>query len=52
MSVKIRRYRRDGWEGDIRVVLPDGTERRERRKAPVSSKSGHSGGHRPANVSY
>ncbi len=40
MSVKIRPYRRGGWEVDIRVVLPDGTERRERRKAPVSSKSG------------
>ena len=40
MSVKIRPYRRGGWEVDIRVTLPDGTERRERRKAPVSSKSG------------
>ena len=39
MSVKIRRYRRGGWEVDIRVVLPDGTERRERRRAPMSSKS-------------
>ena len=40
MSVKIRKYRRGGWEVDIRVELPDGTERRERKKAPVSSKSG------------
>ena len=40
MSVKIRPYRRGGWEVDIRVTLPDGTKRRERRKAPVSSKSG------------
>ena len=40
MSVKIRPYRRGGWEVDIRVVLPDGTELRERRKASVSSKSG------------
>ena len=40
MSVKIRKYRRGGWEVDIRVELPDGAERRERRKAPVSSKSG------------
>lgn len=40
MSVKVRPYRRGGWEVDIRVVLPDGSEKRERRKAPVSSKSG------------
>lgn len=40
MSAKIRPYRRGGWEVDIRVVLPDGSERRERRKAPVSLKSG------------
>lgn len=40
MSVKVRPFRRGGWEVDIRVRLPDGTWRRERRKAPVSSKSG------------
>jgi len=40
MSVKVRPYRRGGWEVDIRVRLPDGTPRRERRKAPTSSKSG------------
>ena len=41
MSVKIRPYK-DGpeWEVDIRVELPDGTMKRERRKAPVLSKSG------------
>ena len=39
MSVKVRPYRRGGWEVDVRVVVPDGTQRRERRKAPVSSKS-------------
>ncbi len=39
MSVRIRPYRRGGWELDIRVVLPDGSKRRERRRAPVSSKS-------------
>ena len=39
MSVKIRPYRRGGWEVDIRVILPDGRARRERRRAPVSSKS-------------
>jgi len=40
MSVTVRRYKRGGWEVDIRTVLPDGTTLRERRKAPVSSKSG------------
>ena len=39
MSVTVRPYRRGGWEVDIRVVLPDDSEHRERRKAPVSSKS-------------
>jgi integrase len=39
MSVTVRPYRRGGWEADIRVVLPDHTEHRQRRKAPVSSKS-------------
>ena len=39
MSVKLRRYRRGGWEVDIRVERPDGSERRERRRAPVSSKT-------------
>ena len=40
MSVKVRPYRLGGWEVDIRVVLPDGTERRERKKAPCASRSG------------
>ena len=40
MSVKVRPYRRGGWEVDIRVVLADGSERRVRRRAPVSAKSG------------
>jgi len=40
MSVKIRPYRRGGWEVDIRVVSPDGTgHRRERKHAPMSSRS-------------
>jgi integrase len=40
MSIKIRPYRRGGWEVDIRVVTPDGTrEVRERKRAPVSSRS-------------
>ena len=39
MSVKVRRYKRVGWEVDIRVNLPNGDERRERKKAPVSGRS-------------
>src|SRR5947207_2794271 len=38
MSVTVRPYRRAGWEVDIRVILPDGSERRQRRKAPVASR--------------
>ena len=40
MSVRIRPYK-DGpeWEVDIRVELPDGTMKRERRKAPMLGKS-------------
>jgi integrase len=40
MSVTVRRYKRGGWEVDIRTVLADGTTHRKRWKAPVSSKSG------------
>src|SRR5712691_2227976 len=39
MSVLIRPYRRGGWEVDSRLVLPDNSEHRERRKAPVSTKT-------------
>ncbi len=39
MSVKVRRYKRGGWEVDIRVVLPNGHDRRERKRAPVSGRS-------------
>ncbi len=39
MSVTVRPYRRGGWEVDVRVVLPDGRRRRDRKKAPVSSRS-------------
>ena len=40
MSVTIRPYQGgDSWEVDVRIDYPDGTEHRERRKAPVSSKS-------------
>ncbi|HEU5254613.1 MAG TPA: tyrosine-type recombinase/integrase [Vicinamibacterales bacterium] len=37
--VTLRPYKRGGWEVDLRVVLPDGSEHRQRRRAPVSSKS-------------
>lgn len=40
MSVKVRPYRRGGWEVDILFRLPDGTRYRERYRAPVDSKSG------------
>src|SRR5947207_12656545 len=39
MSVNIRPYRRGGWEVDIRLVLPDNSEHRERRKAPVTTRT-------------
>ena len=39
MSVITRPYRRGGWEVDIRLVLPDNSEHRERRKAPVTTRT-------------
>ncbi len=39
MSVKIRPYRRGGWEVDITVRLADGTRFRERSRATVSSQT-------------
>ena len=39
MSVKVRTYKRGGFEVDIRFEWPDGTPYRERRRAPVDSKS-------------
>ena len=39
MSVILRPYRRGGWEVDIRLVLPDNSEHRERRKAPMATKA-------------
>ena len=39
MSVILRPYRRGGWEVDIRLVLPDNSEHRERRKAPVTTRT-------------
>jgi hypothetical protein len=42
MSVVIRPYRgrSDAFEVDITVLFPDGTKLRERKKSPVTSKSG------------
>ena len=40
MSVKVRPYRRGGWEVDVNVLLPDGSRRRERKRVPASSRSG------------
>ena len=40
MSVKVRPYRKGGWEVDIMLVLANGDRIRRRYKAPVSSKSG------------
>jgi hypothetical protein len=39
MSVIVRPYRRGGWEVDIRLVLPDDSEHRLRRKAPVTTRN-------------
>lgn len=40
MAVKVRPYKRGGWEVDITGTMPDGTPYRLRKKAPVTSKSG------------
>lgn len=44
MAYTIREYKRrgvqSGWEVDIILELPDGTSFRERKKSPVTSKSG------------
>jgi hypothetical protein len=39
MSVKVRPFRRGGWEVDIRLTLPDGRPFRERKKISVTAKS-------------
>ena len=51
MSVRVRPYRRGGWEVDERIVTPDGTRKRDRRRAPVSSKSAALRWGEPANAS-
>lgn len=38
MTVTVRKYKRGGWEVDIRIISPRGVELRERRRAPVSTK--------------
>src|SRR5262249_2089069 len=40
MSVNVRKFRTGGWEVDITFRLPNGAIHRERKKAPVTSKSG------------
>lgn len=37
--VTVRPYKRNGWEVDIRVTLPNGSKHRQRVRAPVSGKS-------------
>jgi integrase len=39
MSVIVRPFKTGGWEVDIHLRLPNGTVHRERRKAPVMTKS-------------
>ena len=39
MSVKIRPYRKGGYEVDIMIRQADGTTYRERRKSPYAAKS-------------
>jgi integrase len=40
MTVRVRPYRKGGWEVDIVIRLDNGGTFRERRKSPVASKSG------------
>lgn len=39
MGVKVREYHSGGWEVDVVAMLPDGRRIRDRRKAPVSSRT-------------
>lgn len=39
MTVRLRRYRRGGWEADIRFTWPDGSPFRRRIRAPVTGKT-------------
>ena len=40
MSITVRPYRSGGWEVDITIRLPDGSQYRERKRASRFSKSG------------
>ena len=39
MSITLRPYRSGGWEADITIRLPDGSQYRERKRASRFSKS-------------
>jgi integrase len=39
MSVKVRPYRRGGWEVDVNVLLPNGSRRRDRKVVPATSRT-------------
>ncbi len=39
VNVRRSRKRKGGWEVDSRILLPNGSMVRERREAPVASKS-------------
>jgi integrase len=39
MGVKVRPYLNGGWEVDVVLTLPDGRKIRDRRKAPVSTRT-------------
>src|SRR5262245_60915550 len=39
MSLKVRPFRKGGWEVDILLRLPDGRKIRERKKFPGTAKS-------------
>ena len=39
MSVKVRPYRRGGWEVDIQWFTADGRRQRERRRVAVTARS-------------
>jgi hypothetical protein len=39
MSVKVRPYRRGGWEVDFQWFTPDGSRERERKRVAVTARS-------------
>jgi hypothetical protein len=52
MSVKVRRYKRGGWEVDIRVVLPNGMTVGRGKGHPCPVGRQPCGGGRSANASW